>query len=108
MSDAIQKAEFWKSHVEKQLSSGLSRAAYCRLHGLKVHQLNYFAGKFGRTCDTDEPGSSAFAQVQVKSEANHSPTPPSGLRLLVGRDLCLAFDGPVGSAWMASLLRDLR
>lgn len=98
------KFDSWKSHIESQRRSGLSRAVYCREHNLKLHQFNYFLGKHERLNNSKPSG---FARVLVK-EPMEPAAPPAGLRLLVGRDLCLAINPPTDPVWIAALIRELR
>lgn len=44
------KAEFWTKQIRKQKQSGLSKAVYCRKHGLSKYAFYYWAKKLG-----DEP-----------------------------------------------------
>lgn len=37
-----QKRRRWKAHIESWQNSGLSQSAYCREHGLKLHQFIYW------------------------------------------------------------------
>jgi hypothetical protein len=37
-----ERREFWRNHVRSWRASGMSQLGYCRLHGLKSHQLHYY------------------------------------------------------------------
>ncbi|RME80153.1 MAG: hypothetical protein D6775_16850 [Caldilineae bacterium] len=41
--------KFWQEHLRKQQQSGMSRAAYCRAHGLSYHAMSSWASRLGRT-----------------------------------------------------------
>jgi len=41
----LQGQHYWQAHVTAQQKSGLTRAEYCRRHGLSYHALTYWRTK---------------------------------------------------------------
>ena len=40
--DSSERRSLWENHIEQWRISGLSQAAYCRRHRLKVHRFYYW------------------------------------------------------------------
>lgn len=91
---------FWLQHIARYKASDLTRAAYCREHGLKIHQLAYHFYQTGKARATDK--GSDFARVVL------AKSPPSasarGARLLMDGKIALEFDAGVDPAWVACLV----
>lgn len=71
----LQQDDFWHRHILEYKSSGLSRAAYCRKHDIKLHQFKYRLVHLNNGHDTDKK---PFARVVVSKEQSNqigSPTP---------------------------------
>ena len=69
------RRQHWQEQVAAWNRSGLSKAAFCREHGLRIWQFHYWCGAL-----RPGPGEGAggFAQVHVSGAAR------SGLRLHIG------------------------
>ena len=100
-SKTFDQSAFWHQHTGKFLASGLSRNAYCREHGLKIHQLTYQLARRGKGVVAS---SGAFAQVSAVDVPPVSAR--SGCaRLLIGGTAALEFDTGVDPAWVARLVQ---
>ena len=44
----VSKSEFWSGHMEAWKSSGLTQAAYCRRHALRLPSFGYWRRVLGR------------------------------------------------------------
>jgi len=54
------KQKYWQRHIEKWSQSGLSQAAYCREHNLKIKSFTYFKSRLKRNLPVQ------FVQVPVE------------------------------------------
>lgn len=63
----IEKDEFWRKHYEKQQSSGLSRAMYCRQYELNYHYFCYWVKK------QKTPINNGLISVKLKSDILSAP-----------------------------------
>ena len=73
MNKELLKKEFWRQHVEQCQKAETSQAAYCREHGLVIHQFGYWHRKLSA-----KPRSS-WLPVEIK------PTPTSAtIDLMLG------------------------
>ena len=55
--------------VEKWESSGQSKTAYCRDHGLNIHTFIYWHQKYKTEHDEGSPGTSDFVALELRSKA---------------------------------------
>jgi len=94
------RATFWQQHLAEFRASGLSRGAYCREHGLKVHQLAYQLDRAGKTAK--EVAKSAFARVALPTASPGSQQ--RGARLVFGSGIRLELDGGADPAWIAQVI----
>lgn len=46
--DRQQRERYWQAHISAQKKSGLSRAAYCKAHGLSYHAVTYWIRKLSK------------------------------------------------------------
>jgi len=78
-SPLLEREAYWKEHVRRWQSSGLSQSAYCRREGLRANQLSYWYRRDHRL-DHDSASvtaSSKFIPVEITGP---SPIPaPSSL-----------------------------
>lgn len=95
------RAAFWQQHLDKFRTSGLSRGAYCREHGLKVHQLGYQLDRAGKTKAASK---GAFARVVAAEPAAKVAARSVAARLCFGRDVALEIDAGTDPAWIARLI----
>ena len=95
------QAAIWPQHLNKFRTSGLSRRAYCREHGLKLHQLTYRLGRRGKA---KASGKSAFARVIVAEPAAKAVARSATARLCFGGDVALEIDSGMDPVWIAQLI----
>lgn len=94
---------FWSRHVAAAEGSGLSRAAYCRQHGLDYGTFRRWA----RRVAAEPPASSdALALVPLRVSARQDDS-VGMLRLEVGPGAVLTFPRSIDVRWLAALLREL-
>ena len=94
------RTAFWRPHLAKFRASGLSRGAYCREHGLKVHQLAY---QLDRRSKLTGGGESAFARVITKVPP-FVVTVSRTARLVLPGGVSMDVDTSTDPAWVASLV----
>ena len=93
----------WNHHIEAWQASGLSQAAYCRLHGLG---LSSFSARLSAHRASAPPTPAAPAVVPVKIEpAQPAAAGPLVLRTASGHRLELPASAE--PRWVAELLRCL-
>ena len=64
-SENKQAKSLWPVHIEQWQISGLSQAAYCRLHDLSPHKFNYWKRKPQPSCEVKTKIPSGFTRIQV-------------------------------------------
>jgi hypothetical protein len=64
-SENKQAKSLWPVHIEQWQLSGLSQAAYCRLHDLSPHQFNYWKRKSQAGYEVKPNVHSGFTRIQV-------------------------------------------
>jgi transposase-like protein len=84
---------FWRDHLVRFESSGLSRSAYCRQHRIATHSLDYWRRRLA-------VGTSRALVPVVVAE----PGVVSGLELQVG-EARLSMPASIDPAWLGRLLR---
>lgn len=93
----------WNHHIEDWQASGLSQAAYCRLHGLAI---STFSARLSEHRASASPPSAPPALVPVKIEpAQPAAAGPLVLRTASGHRLELPTSAE--PRWVAELLRCL-
>jgi hypothetical protein len=92
------RAAFWQQHRENFRASGLTRSAYCREHGLKLHQLGYQLDRAGKT----PAAKAAFARVALAPPVAVARTVAA--RLCFGGDVTLELDAASDPAWIAQVI----
>lgn len=91
---------YWQQHLEGFRASGLSRSAYCREHGLKVHQLAYQLNRGGKA---KAAGQAAFARVVAAAPVEVAAS-NCAARLIFGGGVSLEVTPGADPAWMACLI----
>jgi hypothetical protein len=92
------RAAFWRQHLEKFRASGLTRNAYCRERGLKLHQLAYQLDRASKM-PVDK---AAFARVALAPHL--AVARASAARLCFGGDVSLEVDAGSDPAWIAQVI----
>ena len=64
----LQQDEFWQRHILEYKSSGLSKAAYCRKHDIKLHLFKYRLARLNNHQNTEKK---PFARVVVTNEQSN-------------------------------------
>lgn len=95
-----QPREFWAGHVEAWRSSGLTRDAYCRRHGVSMSSLVRWARKLAGSGQ----GPAGFLPVAV---ASTSAVGSAGVvEIAVGPSVRLRVSTEVDARWLGQMLRD--
>ncbi len=101
----------WKQHIEAWQASGLSQAAYCRLHRLSAATFSAHVRTQKAALMPPLPAPAALVPVRVGLAA--SPVPPSSgsaagsLVLRTASGHCLELPATAAPGWVAELLRCL-
>ncbi|EKD73661.1 MAG: hypothetical protein ACD_45C00230G0003 [uncultured bacterium] len=61
----IENEQFWQNHNKLQKASDLSRAAYCRQHGLNYYRFCYWAKRSRQNCSVNK-----LVSVKLKPMTN--------------------------------------
>ena len=94
---------FWSRHVAAAEGSGLSRAAYCRQHGLDYGTFRRWARRMAA-----EPPARSDAQALVPLRVSTRQDDSDGaLRLEVGPGAVLTLPRSIDVRWLGALLREL-
>ena len=89
----------WSEHVDAAASSGLSKAAYCRQHGLNYKT---FLRWIDRLAASSAP---AVGQSLVPLSVAASRLDEQPLRLQVGTDVVLVVPRGIDAGWLGEVLR---
>lgn len=89
-------AAAWADHIAAWRISKLTRAAYCRKHGLKVHAFLYRLNH--------QPGAAARPLTLVPVSTCVTPSAPSAPILHGPQGWSLSMPGDVSAAWLGQLL----
>ncbi len=85
----------WADHIAAWRLSNLTRTAYCRQHGLKVHAFLY---------RLNQQGATAGPLTLVPASTGVQPVAPTGLTLHGPQGWSLSMPGDVSAAWLGQLL----
>lgn len=92
------RAAFWQRHRENFQASGLTRRAYCREHGLKLHQLGYQLDRAKKVTS----GKAVFARVVTAAPV--AVTRRGAARLSFGGGVVLEIDAGSDPTWIAQVI----
>lgn len=92
---------FWLRHVAAVGSSGLSKAAYCRRHGIKYKTFLRWARRDGAAREMP-PTIQSLVPVSVVGVPAYDGIP---LSLRVASDVVLTIPRSVDARWLGELLR---
>ena len=92
----------WIEHLKQWRQSGRSRLEYCREHGVKDHQLRYWAGRLAAASKSSRP---SF----VKAVTAASPIPPTSgaARLLLPTGVVIEFSAATDPAWIVRVAQEV-
>lgn len=97
------QSSFWQKHIERQSASDLSRSAYCKQQGLKLHQLNYQIKRFQGEA---RKSSDAFARVLVRDQAL-DPITTISARLELANGVRIEFRSDADPVWVGRLIQQV-
>ena len=100
------KRQFWRQHFEQWEQSGISQAAYCRQHELKLHCFIYWRKKFRRRTQSPIP----LVQVQMPPNLTQTTGPVgafSKIRLRVAANHCIEVERDFDPVALRQLLHVL-
>ena len=86
----------WKPIITKFESSGLSKSAFCKANGLKLHQLDYWGNKF-KKISLAINGPDSFVPLKSQSE----------FKIKLAGGLEIIFDDRVDPVWVSKLILEL-
>jgi hypothetical protein len=69
MAAQLAKQSFWQHHVQSWQASGLSQAAYCKHHQLKLATFGYWRSKLSREVQPAEEALPALTLVPVSQSS---------------------------------------
>jgi transposase-like protein len=93
--------QFWRAHVTAAESSGISKAAYCRQHGLDYKALLRWVGRLRNRGDAAAPTQS-LVPVAIREAA---PADRATITLRIGPDIALSMPAYTDAVWLGTLLR---
>ena len=94
-------SKHWLNHIEEWQRSGLSQAAYCRLHNLNANSFTGRLSEFRKKVSSAAP-ELIPVQVNVGEEASSTDS-----LVLTMKGCRLEFPATVSAQWLADLLRCL-
>ena len=69
------KQSYWQHHLQSWETSGLSQAAYCNHHQLKIATFGYWRSKLVRAGRSAEEARPALTLVPVSRSSGRQPSP---------------------------------
>jgi len=97
-----QKRRHWKTHIQSWRKSALSQVAYCREHGLKLHQFTYWKKRVQQ-----KDGDIAFVPLSF-SQNLPAVINPSKIRLTTPNGYKLELSGAFDQTIVRQLLDTVR
>lgn len=99
-----EKRQFWERQIQQWKDSGLTQTEFCRLHGLKSHQLTYWKKRF-----QPEQAPVSLVELNWKPTFQTAPCPKtSPLRLIVNEQFRIDVDRGFDPATLQQLVLSLR
>jgi transposase-like protein len=94
--------QFWARQLAAAESSGMTKAAYCRQHGLDYRT---FYRWFRRMGDAATAPAASQALVPIAVRAPSPMVQPPAMTLRIGADVSLSIPTSVDAGWLATLMR---
>lgn len=94
---------FWIAHVEGVGAGTMSKAAYCRRHGLDYKTLLRWVRRV-RSGNADTKAAGALVPITVREA---SPIDRAALTLRVGPQVWLSLPATIDAQWLGALLREV-
>lgn len=101
----IKDHALWQRHVQTFSGSGLSRAAYCRKHGLSYSQMVHWQRRLQSAAKIRKTQAFARAVATPESLPQSNFTPSA--RLMLGAAGTLDLPSSFDPAWVARLILEL-
>ena len=95
---------FWAQHITSVVGSGMSKAAYCRLHGLDYRTFYRWYRRLGGEAAGGSTQGQALVPIAVRSPALAAEPV---MRLQLGGGASLSIPVGVDVNWLAHLLREV-
>lgn len=103
MANRVERAAFWRAHVEGWRESALTQAAYCAEQGVSAKSLAYWLRRFRREgLAQSEPLTLVAVRPIVAAEPVSRSNPALSLHSCAGWHL--EFGALPSAAWLAELL----
>lgn len=93
----LEKAVFWKNHVEGSASSDLSQRKYCEENQIKEHSLIYWRGRLKMKSKSPE---TRFLPVKLMPDLN------SPLSIKIENGISLEFSKLPDPGWLGQVLQN--
>lgn len=93
---------FWMAHVAGAQAGDMSKAAYCRQHGLDYKSLLRWADRLRRRGE----GSTMQSLVPVAIR-DATPAERASMTLRIGPDISLSMPASTDAVWLGTLLRSV-
>jgi transposase-like protein len=94
--------QFWIAHVAAAQASGMSKAAYCRRHGLDYKSLLRWANRLRRRGEASTTQS--LVPVAIR---NAAPAERGSMTLRIGPDVSLSIPASTDAVWLGTMLRSV-
>ena len=101
-----EKRDFWRRHVHSWRASALSQSEYCRVHGLKTHQLNYYKHQDDKQTNTAEAAreSTSFRREKLFLPVKLAPVTGGRMRVTLENGVSIDFDSGSDPVWVGRVL----
>ena len=97
---------YWEEQVKAFAASGLSRAAFCRQHGLRYNRLYAWQGRLAKASAPTK--AKAFVRAKAApARAVRDDGGPRGARLVTASGIALEFQASTDPRWIARVLAEL-
>jgi hypothetical protein len=90
--------QFWTAHVSAAQASDMSKAAYCRQHGLDYKSLLRWINRLRRRCEPTQ----SLVPVEIRDAASADRAP---MALRIGANVSLSMPASTDAVWLGTLLR---
>jgi len=99
---SVDRSEFWSGHINKWKKSGLSKAEYCRRHGLAKHCFLYWHKKLKQSPEVQPEVVPLPFSVQTSASDQQA-----SLSVKVGSRFVVAIQGDFHASVLKKLIKTL-
>lgn len=92
-----EKVQYWREHLKRWETSGMSRAKYCRQHSLSDVSLKYWQRQFRNATRPSSPECPTFVPVALDA-------PTCDISIWFGEQCSMTVPSSTDPTWIASLL----